>query len=173
MVRISRLSRLVPTTNLGLTVCPPSGLRSSSLEQFVEFVLGMGKMMSTKPSYWGWEHRPVLSVFISTVSLKADKNYDYLYICGIRKDKFVSSMVRRVERLTESYSQQHHKSALSSMPLRIWYDALTGLAELHRAYPQNHKINDDWASVCSPLAWKSWLQSPLFRAVPLRLVLSN
>jgi len=52
------------------------------------------------------------------------------------------------------------------MPLRIWYDALTGLAELHRAYPQNHKINDDWASLLQSVGLKSWLQSPLFRAVP-------
>jgi len=64
LVRISRLSRL-PTTNLGLTVTihllvyVPYTLT----EQFVEFVLGMGKNDVYKTSYWGWEHRPVLSVF--------------------------------------------------------------------------------------------------------------
>jgi len=41
------------------------------------------------------------------------------------------------------------------MPLRVWYDALTGLAELHRAYPQNHKINDDWASLLQSVGGKA------------------
>jgi len=61
-------------------------------------------MMSTNQVTGAGEHRPVLSVFISTVSLKADKIMigTCIFIVIRKTDKFVSSMVlvRRVERLT-------------------------------------------------------------------------
>lgn len=168
------LTALVPTTNLGLTVTNPTFWfyvpYTLTPEQFVEFVLKDGKNDVYKTKLLGLGTPPgVISLRLpSTVSLKADKNYDwylYIYCDSQNKDKFVfvNGLVRRVERPNlkkQLQSATPQKRIILYATKGIWYDALTGLAELHRAYPQNHKINDDWASLLQSVGLEKLAPEP-------------
>lgn len=139
-------------------------------EYSVEFVLKEGKNDVYKTKFPGLGTPPgIVNLRLpSTVSLEANSNYNwYLFVyCDSRnKDKFdfVNGLVRRVER-PELKSQLHsatpQKRIIMYATEGIWYDALTGLAELHRAYPQNDKLNQDWAGLLQSVGLEKLAPEP-------------
>jgi hypothetical protein len=170
------LTALVPTTNLGLTVAEfptfwfyvPYTL---TVKYSVEFVLKDGNEYVYKTKLPGMGTPPgVVNLSLPpTVPLQANKDYDWYFLihCDSQnKDKFVfvNGLVRRVER-------PYLKKQLESVTLQkrlilyaaegIWYDALTGLAELRRTYPQSDKLKDNWASLLQSVGLKDLTSQPL------------
>jgi hypothetical protein len=168
------LTALVPTTNLGLTVTNPTFWfyvpYTLTHEHSVEFVLKNENNDVYKTKFAGLGTPPgIVSLRLpSTVPLKADKNYDwylYIYCDSQNKDKFVfvNGLVRRVERpnlKSQLQSATPQKRIILYATEGIWYDALTGLAELHRAYPQDYKLNDDWAGLLQSVGLEKLAPEP-------------
>jgi len=156
------LTALVPHTGVGLTVSEsPTFLfyvpYTLTPEHSVEFVLKEGKTYVYQTQILGEGTSPGFVSFRlpSTVSLDADKNYDWhfvVYCDSQNKDKFVfvNGSVRRVER-PELKRQLESATPLESITLYategIWYEAVTGLAELHRAAPQDDQLRSNWAGL--------------------------
>lgn len=170
------LTALVPTTNLGLTVAESPTFwfyvpYTLTPEHSVEFVLKDGNNYVYKTNFPGMGTPPgVVSLRLpSTVPLKADKNYDWyflIYCDSQNKDKFVfvNGLVRRVERPNlkkQLESATPQKRIILYAAEGIWYDALTSLAERRRAYPQDDKLNDDWAGLLQSVGLEKLAPEPL------------
>lgn len=156
------LTALVPSTNLGLTVTEHPTFwfyvpYTLTPKHSIEFVLKDGKKYVYKTKFPGMGTPPgVVSLRLpSTVSLEADKDYDWYFLiyCDLQnKNKFVfvNGSVRRVKR-SDLKSQLQSATPQQRLTLYatngIWYEALTNLAERMRAYPQDDKLNDDWAGL--------------------------
>lgn len=169
------LTALVPTNNLGLTLANPTFWfyvpYTLTPEHSVEFVLKDGNKYVYKTKKFPGRGTPpgVVSLHLpSTVALKADNDYDWyflIYCDSQNKDRFVfvNGLVRRVER-PDLKSQLQSATSQERVTLYategIWYDALASLAELHRAYPQNDKLNDDWAGLLQSVGLEKLASEP-------------
>ena len=160
--------------NMGLTVTNPTFWfyvpYPLTPEHSVEFVLKVGKNDVYKTKFPGLGTPPgIVSLRLpSTASLEANKSYNwylFVYCDSQNKDKFdfVNGLVRRVERpklKSQLYSATPQERIIMYATEGIWYDALTGLAELHRAYPKNDKLNQDWVGLLQSVGLEKLAPEP-------------
>jgi len=170
------LTALVPTTNLGLTVVESPTFwfyvpYTLTPEHSVEFVLKDGDNYVYKSKFSGREiPLGVVSLHLpSTVSLEANKNYDWyflIYCDSQNKNKFVSvnGLVRRVER-PDLKSQLDSATPQERLILYategIWYDALDEIAERRRASPDDDNLKNDWASLLQSVGLEKLVPEPI------------
>jgi len=170
------LTALVPTTNLGLTVVESPTFwfyvpYTFTPEHSVEFVLKDGDNYVYKSKFSGREiPLGVVSLHLpSTVSLEANKNYDWyflIYCDSQNKNKFVSvnGLVRRVER-PDLKSQLDSATPQERLMLYategIWYDALDEIAERMRASPDDENLKNDWASLLQSVGLEKLVPEPI------------
>lgn len=156
------LTALVPDTGVGLTTSESPTFwfyvpYTLTPEHSVEFVLKQGETSVYQTQLPGRGTSPGIVSFRlpSTVSLDADKNYDWYFVvyCDSQNKEeftFVNGSVRRVER-PELKRQLESSTPLERITLYategIWYEAVTGLAELYRDAPQDNQLSNDWAGL--------------------------
>ncbi|WGV26505.1 DUF928 domain-containing protein [Halotia branconii] len=106
----------------------------------------------------------------SQYSLKADKKYHWYFhiYCGdpqkTSENFYVDGFVQR-EMLTQTLNSQlkaaKSREYIAYSTNDIWYDALTNLAQLHHANPQNATINNDWFDLLNVVGLPDIAKEPI------------
>lgn len=116
----------------------------------------------------------ILSVHLpSDVSLKTEQNYyswGLLIYCDLPKPSsytmnYVNGLIKRVQlsKLEENKRNSLKPAERANLYAQkeIWYDALTELAKLRLAYPQNKHFRDEWISLLQSLDLEDFAKEPL------------
>jgi len=175
------LTALIPTTSSGVTVAEyptfwfyvPYQPRSQ-YQQEVEFVLVDENENVVYQTTFGLTNTPgIVSISLpKTVrSLESGKQYrwGFFYICDPqdrKQDVAVDGVVERVP-LPQSLSGQIEAATTERERILLyaanskWYDALTALAELRRAKPQDEAIKADWADLLKSVGLEPIASEPI------------
>ena len=109
----------------------------------------------------------------SDVSLKTEQNYyswGLLIYCDLPKPSsytmnYVNGLIKRVQlpKLEENKQNSLKPAERASLYAQkeIWYDALTELAKLRLANPQNEHFRDEWISLLQSLDLEDFAKEPL------------
>lgn len=171
------LTALVPDTSIGLTLATSPNFLfyvpyALTNDHSVEFVLKDDQNNQVYITKFPGNETPPGIVNLqlpSTVSLEANKNYDWYFLihCDAQnQDRFVyvNGLIRRVERpdmetqLTSVPSQERATQYASE---GIWYEAVNSLAEQLRVSPQNSRLKEDWVTLLQSVGLEHLASEPL------------
>lgn len=102
------------------------------------------------------------------LALEVGKNYKWNFklLCDNQsKNIIVGGSIQRVELTQETINQLKRASKRDRAAIYgkagIWHEALTELAELHRLYPQDKKITNDWQKILKQVKLDDIAEEPL------------